>query len=234
MMRKEKAASAGSSSSGASPRYEGANRQRERNGPGNQGAARAVRKEGDQSRQQPREKFSRVKPMAAEPPVHQIRLEDYAPQRPRGQDDLFGTTSLLDVDVASMDQVQGQNAEFVGGEQNVPADRGELSFLHPNRIEHFASSIDGHLCSQIRLFIAPSSLLDHTLICRPLLSRNPRALRPTRSSIPKPTAIHYIVSQCIRPTLRSLGVPTSAKGRGASPRVSLWVDWESRPRRAGS
>jgi hypothetical protein len=145
LMRKEKAVAAGSST-GAS-RSEGADRtgQRERKSHRSDGPVRPSGSSGSkapQSGYQPREKFSRVKPMAAEPPVQrQIRLEDYAPQQPRGQDDLFGTTSLLDVDVASMDQVQGQNAEFVGNEQNLSADRGE-SDLFSSAIQYVGRGTD--------------------------------------------------------------------------------------------
>ncbi|KAH8088032.1 hypothetical protein HD553DRAFT_307146 [Filobasidium floriforme] len=136
MMRKDKAVAASSSTGGSRSQGDERAGQRERKPYRNDKPARPSESSGSsgsrsaQSGYQPREKFSRIKPMAAEPPVQQqqIRLEDYAPQKPRGQDDLFGTTSLLDVDVASMNQVEGQNAEFVGDEQNISADRD--SALH--------------------------------------------------------------------------------------------------------
>lgn len=124
-MRKEKAAAAGSSS-GGSRSDAGRTGQRERNGQRTDGASRSSAPQGSQQQQrEPRERSSRVRPVDVEPPVQKISLEDYKPVKPRGQDDLFGTRSLLDVDVASMDQVKGENAEFVGDEQGVSADRGE-------------------------------------------------------------------------------------------------------------
>jgi len=39
--------------------------------------------------------------------------------KPRGQEDLFGTTSLLDIDVAEMEQPADSNAEFAGAGEAV-------------------------------------------------------------------------------------------------------------------
>jgi hypothetical protein len=59
------------------------------------------------------------------PRVQQLRPSDYAPVRPRGQDDLFGTTSLLDIDVAEMNQAKGDTAEYAETGEAVPAHRSE-------------------------------------------------------------------------------------------------------------
>lgn len=212
MMRKDKAVAASSSTGGSRSQGDERAGQRERKPYRNGEPARPSESSGSsvsratQSGYQPREKFSRVKPMAAEHPVQQqqIRLEDYAPQKPRGQDDLFGTTSLLDVDVASMDQVEGQNAEFVGDEQNISADRGWSDLKARVMLSILYGETDNRsvLSIQTRHSTVPSCPSARTRILSPHLSLNPRSRRPTRSSIPKPIERRCTDSPCTKPTSR--------------------------------
>jgi len=64
-------------------------------------------------------------PSTPAPRIQQLRPQDYAPVRPRGQEDLFGTTSLLDIDVAEMSQAKGDNAEYAGTGEIVSTHQSE-------------------------------------------------------------------------------------------------------------
>jgi hypothetical protein len=94
-----------------------------------------------QRQSQPRERTTVESsgPSTPAPRIQQLRPQDYAPVRPRGQEDLFGTTSLLDIDVAEMDQAEGENAEYAGTGEAVSTRQSEqyytvsrLSYVNPS------------------------------------------------------------------------------------------------------
>jgi hypothetical protein len=84
---------------------------------------------------QPARDFTRQRserPEKPHPVVQQISAEDYRPQRPRNQDDLFGTSSLLDVKLEDVTESGEQSNEFVGDANAVAADRGKFGLPDRN------------------------------------------------------------------------------------------------------